>query len=125
MTALQFETPAALAPQMPANDASPITLAEEFRFLAAQCRAHVEAPRTADESRLFVAGLVTQLAVLGGLDAGNTASLLSEEARRCPPEELSDLIRLASTALRHGARICDGTIRRRKLPGTLFEGVAL
>lgn len=90
----------------------PITLADEFRFLAAQCRAQAEGDHR-DQDRQFIAGLVAQLAVLGGPDAANTSSLLSIEACRCKPDELPDLIRLAGTALRHGARVIEGKIRRR------------
>lgn len=116
MTALQFETPRAIPPQIPANDAHaaafPITLADEFRFLASQCQAQAEGDHR-DQDRQFIAGLVAQLAVLGGPDAENTAGLLADEASRCTQGELADLIRLAGTALRHGARIIEGKMRRR------------
>ena len=97
----------------PAVEAAfPITLADEMRFLAAQCHAQAEGSHR-DQDRQFIAGLVAQLAILGGPDAANAASLISIEAMRCKPEELPDLIRLAGTALRHGARVTEGKIRRR------------
>lgn len=97
---------------IPANDREPgFTLAEEFRHLAAQCQKHAETgPR--DQDRQFIAGLVAQLAVLGGPDAENTAALLRDEASRCRPEEIADLIRLAGTALRHAARVLERKMRR-------------
>lgn len=83
-----------------------VPLPEELRFLAAQCSAHVEgAPR--DQDRPFIAGLVAQLAVLGGDDADHVAEILTREANEFPVEELPDLIRLVATALRHGARMLE------------------
>ena len=97
----------------PAVEATfPLTLPDEMRFLAAQCLAQAEGNHR-DQDRQFVAGLVAQLAILGGPDAANASSLISIEAMRCKPEELPDLIRLAGTALRHGARVTEGKIRRR------------
>lgn len=83
-----------------------ISLADELRFLAAQCAAHAEGNHR-DQDRQFVASLVMQLTILGGTDAGNTASLLADEAARSRLDELPDLIRLAGTALRHAARVIE------------------
>lgn len=83
-----------------------IQLPDELRFLAAQCSAHVEGHHR-DQDRQFIAGLVAQLAILGGEDADHVADILMEEANHFPVEELPDLIRLAATALRHGARMIE------------------
>lgn len=83
-----------------------IQLPDELRFLAAQCSAHVEGAHR-DQDREFIAGLVAQLAILGGEDADNVAEILMTEANQFPTEELPDLIRLAATALRHGARMIE------------------
>lgn len=91
---------------------STISLADEMRFLAAQCQAQAEGTHR-DQDRQFIAGLVAQLAILSGPDASNASNLISIEAMRCRPDELPDLMRLAGTALRHGARVVEGKIRRR------------
>lgn len=89
-----------------------ITLADELRFLGAQCAAHAESTHR-DQDRQFVASLVMQLTLLGGDDAGNTAALISTESARCRIDELPDLIRLAGTALRHAARLMERKAARK------------
>ena len=82
-----------------------ITLAEELRFLAAQCAAHAEG-KYRDQDRQFVAALMMQLAVLGE-EGGNAAALLRPAANLCPADELPGLIRLVSLALSQGARLAE------------------
>lgn len=80
-----------------------ISLAEELRFLAAQCAAHAEGDHR-DQDRQFIATLMMQLTVLGE-DGGNAAALLRPAANLCPADELPGLIRLVSLALSQGARL--------------------
>lgn len=89
-----------------------ISLAEELRFLAAQCVAHAEGTHR-DQDRQFVASVMMQLTILGGTDAGNTAAFLEPEVRRCRIDELPDLIRLAGTALRHAAHAVERKAARK------------
>jgi len=81
------------------------SLAEELRFLAAQCVAHAEGTHR-DQDRQFIAALVMQLTVLGE-DAGNAAALLKPAVNTCPADELPDLIRLVALALHQGARLAE------------------
>lgn len=84
-----------------------ISLAEELRFLAAQCVAHVESTHR-DQDRQFVASLVMQLNLLGDDPVlALVIKTVTEWTSACPPLILPAHIRLASLLLSHAASIIE------------------